>query len=218
MSQRNTLVLLPICLDWKNILFTVSVNGNIIDVSFFGRSLFCVCVSLWSFFLSIFRISLHFPLPKQQLFRINPQPVLVSTVSWKSISLLFLFNKSSYAGLLLFHSLFFSLLFLLVIIFCLDRESKYFKLFLFISAVLLPIFTLNINENSSSFYICQIVSSMELKVIGFDSFFFFLLLFTFVTTTIHTLSLSFPLLCTQGKKNESLLQSRLSTPLSFSPP
>ena len=65
----------------KNILFTVSVNGNIIDVSFFGRSLFCVCVSLWSFFLSIFRISLHFPLPKQQLFRINPQPVLVSTVS-----------------------------------------------------------------------------------------------------------------------------------------
>lgn len=76
-------------------------------------------------------------------------------------------------GCYCFIPFFFSLLFLLVIIFCLDRESKYFKLFLFISAVLLPIFTLNINENSSSFYICQIVSSMELKVIGFDSFFFF---------------------------------------------
>ena len=49
---------------------------------FWPVSFFCVCVSLWSFFLSIFRISLHFPLPKQQLFRINPQPVLVSTVSW----------------------------------------------------------------------------------------------------------------------------------------
>ena len=48
----------------KNILFTVSVNGNIIDVSFFGRSLFSVCVCPFglSFSLSFaFRYISRFP-------------------------------------------------------------------------------------------------------------------------------------------------------------
>lgn len=63
-DTRNTLVLLPICLDWKkNILFTVSVNGNIyIDVSFFGWSLFCVSLLVFSFSLSFaFRSISRFP-------------------------------------------------------------------------------------------------------------------------------------------------------------